>query len=92
MVRDVSVDLHVLQESGRAVLDAATSLSATGEPGPVSEAAVGSAEVAAVLAQVSLEQATRAETAATTLGVAGRKPGGAAHAVDALDRGIVGAV
>lgn len=89
---DVSVDLHVLQESGRSVLDAATSLPATGAPGHVGDGAVGSTEAAAVLTQVGLEQATRAQTLATTLADAGRRPVAAANAVDALDRGMLGAV
>lgn len=91
-VPDVSVDLDVLQDSGRTVLDEAASLPETGEPSYVGDAAVGSSEVAAVLAQVRLEQATRAETIAVSLTAAGRRPIAGANAVDALDCGMVGAV
>lgn len=88
---DVSIDQTVLQVASTDILRAARELLTMGAPRSLQGSAVGSDVVEAVLAQVGVEQAARAEIVAEMLLSQGWAPAAAAQEFAGMDRSMAGA-
>ncbi len=84
----VSIDSAVLRSVSVAISRAAIEVAATREAGAAGATALGSDEVAEVLAQVGMEQAVRASVVSESLSSAAVMPSRAAAEFGALDRGM----